>query len=81
VLPFGRLWYDAPDNAIGYAMYSILSYDAVICVYDEACNVIETHAHKGDFKEWRYLSAERNTLSPPKPVPQCDSNYASKARI
>ena len=22
VLPFGRLWYDTPDNAIGYAMHS-----------------------------------------------------------
>jgi hypothetical protein len=21
VLPFGRLWYDTPDNAIGYAMH------------------------------------------------------------
>jgi hypothetical protein len=26
VLPFGRLWYDTPDNAIGYAMYSKRSY-------------------------------------------------------
>ena len=26
--------------------------DAVISVYDEAGNVIETHEHKGDFKEW-----------------------------
>jgi hypothetical protein len=24
---------------------------AVIRVYDD-CNVIETHEHKGDFKEW-----------------------------
>jgi hypothetical protein len=24
---------------------------AVICVYDAAGNVIETHEHKGDFKE------------------------------
>jgi hypothetical protein len=23
----------------------------VICVYDDAGNVIETHEHKGDFKE------------------------------
>ena len=22
-LPFGRLWYDRPDNAIGYAMHFI----------------------------------------------------------
>jgi hypothetical protein len=24
----------------------------VILVYDEAGNVIETHEHKGDFREW-----------------------------
>ena len=28
------------------------SPDAVIRVYDDAGNVIETHEHKGDFKEW-----------------------------
>ena len=28
------------------------SHDAVIRVYDAAGNVIETHEHKGDFKEW-----------------------------
>jgi hypothetical protein len=28
------------------------SHDAVIRVYDDAGNVIETHEHKGDFKEW-----------------------------
>jgi hypothetical protein len=26
--------------------------DAVIRVYDAAGNVIETHEHTGDFKEW-----------------------------
>ena len=36
VLPFGRLWYDTPDNAIGYAMHSSRSHDAVIRVYDDA---------------------------------------------
>ena len=54
VLPFGRLWYDGPEaitNAIGYAMHDSRSADAVIRVYDEAGNVIETHEHKGDFKE------------------------------
>jgi hypothetical protein len=50
-LPFGRLWYDAP-NAIGYAKFFSRSHDAVIRVYDEADNVIETHEHAGDFKEW-----------------------------
>jgi hypothetical protein len=28
------------------------NWDAVICVYDESGNVIDTHEHKGDFKEW-----------------------------
>ena len=51
-LPFGRMWYDTPDNAIGYAMHRSRSHDAVIRVYDDAGDVIETHEHKGDFKEW-----------------------------
>jgi len=51
VLPFGRLWYGTPDNAIGYAMHRSRSHDAVIRVYDAAGNVIETHPHKGDFVE------------------------------
>jgi hypothetical protein len=50
-LPFGRLCYDTPDNAIGYAMHRSRSHDAVIRVYDEAGDVIETHEHKGEFKE------------------------------
>jgi hypothetical protein len=25
-LPFGRLWYDTPDNAVGYAMHSSRSH-------------------------------------------------------
>jgi hypothetical protein len=28
------------------------SHDAVVRVYDDAGNVIETHEHTGDFKEW-----------------------------
>ena len=40
-----------PDNAIGYAMHSSRSHDAVIRVYDDAGNVIETHEHKGEFRE------------------------------
>ena len=39
------------DNAIGYAEHYSRSHDAVIRVYDDAGNVIETHAHNGDFKE------------------------------
>jgi hypothetical protein len=54
-LPFGALWYGEPDaitNAIGYAKFFSRSHDATIRVYDEAGNVIQTHEHKGDFKEW-----------------------------
>ena len=54
VLPFGRLWYGEPNavrNAIGYAKFRSRSHDAVIRVYDEAGNVIETHERIGDFKE------------------------------
>jgi hypothetical protein len=53
-LPFGRLWYGEPNaiaNAIGYAKHRSRSHDAVIRVYDDAGNVIETHEHAGDFKE------------------------------
>jgi hypothetical protein len=32
--------------------FSAVSHDAVIRVYDDAGNVIQTHEHKGDFKEW-----------------------------
>jgi hypothetical protein len=35
---------------IGYAKFYSRSHDAVIRVYD-ACNVIETYEHAGDFKE------------------------------
>jgi len=55
VLPFGRRWYGEPNavaNAIGYAEHRSRSHHAVIGVYDEAGNLIETHEHKGDFKEW-----------------------------
>ena len=37
-LPFGRLWYDTPDHAIGYAIHYNRSADAVIRVYDAAGN-------------------------------------------
>jgi hypothetical protein len=38
-------------NKLSSTFFSCFS-DAVIRVYDEAGNVIETHQHKGDFKEW-----------------------------
>jgi hypothetical protein len=52
-LPFGRLWYAGPNaigNAIGYAKHRSRSHHAVIRVYADADNVIETHQHTGEFK-------------------------------
>ncbi|TMP95714.1 MAG: hypothetical protein E6L08_01100 [Verrucomicrobia bacterium] len=40
------------SNAIGYAKFYSRSHDAVIHVYYAAGNVIETHEHAGEFKEW-----------------------------
>jgi hypothetical protein len=37
-----------PSN---YGQFNSRSHDAVIRVYDAAGNVIETHEHKGDFKD------------------------------
>jgi hypothetical protein len=39
-------------NAIGYLKFRSRSHKAVIRVYDDAGNVIQTHDHAGDFKEW-----------------------------
>ena len=50
----GTLSYAEPKairNAIGYAKFFSHSHHAVIPVYDDAGNVIETHEHKGDFNE------------------------------
>ena len=52
-LPIGRLWYDRPNaasNVIGYVSQYIRSHGAVIRVYDEAGNVLETHEHRGEFR-------------------------------
>jgi hypothetical protein len=43
---------NAVGNAIGYAIHYSRSYDAVIRVYDDGGNAIETHEHKGDFRDW-----------------------------
>jgi hypothetical protein len=40
--------------AVDYAKHSSRSHDAVIWVYDEAGNLIETHEYAGDFKEFKF---------------------------
>jgi hypothetical protein len=55
VLPFRRLWYGGPNatsNAVDYAKFFSRGDSAVIRVYDAGGNVIDTHEHRGDFKEW-----------------------------
>ena len=61
-LPFGGLWYTKSDDAIEYAKFRSRSHDAVIRVYNKAGNVIETHEHKGDFKEQRSIYSHRVAL-------------------
>jgi hypothetical protein len=51
-LPHGSLWYADPNavsNAVDYAKFRSRSHDAVIRVYDETGNVIETHENTGEF--------------------------------
>ena len=53
-LPYSPLWYRGPNaifNAIEHAKHRSRSHHAVIRVYDQAGNVIETHEHAGEFKE------------------------------
>jgi hypothetical protein len=53
-LPYSPIWYRGPKaitDAIDYAKFRSPSRRAVIRVYDEAGNVIETHEHSGEFKE------------------------------
>jgi hypothetical protein len=57
-LPFGGLWYTQVSDAIGYAEFYSRSHDAVIRVYDERGNVIETHEHTGDFTKGRRIPTE-----------------------
>jgi hypothetical protein len=42
-LPFGRLWYLEVRQAIDYAKFRSRLHDAVIRVYDDATDAIETH--------------------------------------
>jgi len=38
-------------DAIAYAKFYSRSHDAVIRVFDETGNVIQTHEHAGEFRE------------------------------
>jgi hypothetical protein len=54
VLPFGACVTAGRTQSatqFGYARFRSRSHGAVIRVYDNVGNVIETHEHAGDFKE------------------------------
>ena len=64
-LPFGRLWYGKPDgisNAIGYAKFFSRSHDAVIRVYDEAWNVIETYEQAARLRHLRDIAPNYSSV-------------------
>ena len=46
-----QAWPFAISNIVDHAKSYSRSHDAVISVYNDTGNVIETHEHKGDFKE------------------------------
>jgi hypothetical protein len=52
---FGRMWYGEP-NAISNAKFRSRSHPAIIRVYDESSNVIETHEHAGEFALLRLMA-------------------------
>src|SRR5262245_29294680 len=55
VLPFSPMWYRGPKairDAIDHAKFFSRCQKTVIGVYDAAGNVIETHEHAGEVKEW-----------------------------
>ena len=54
-LPYSPMWYRGPKaitDAIDHAKFFSHSDDAVVRIYDQAGNVIETHGHAGEFKNW-----------------------------
>jgi hypothetical protein len=57
---------NASGNAIGYAKHRSRSHEAVIRVYDEAGNVIQTHEHAGEFKEPWTLALEIGCTATPR---------------
>jgi hypothetical protein len=49
------MWYRGPKattDAIDHAKFFSRSHDAVVRIYDQAGNVIETHEHTAEFNEW-----------------------------
>lgn len=50
-LPFGRLWYQDSDAAVGYAKFFSRSHSGEVRVFDAAGAVQKVESWAGDFKE------------------------------
>lgn len=50
-LPFGRLWYENAEAAVGYAKFYSRSQRAELRVFDSAGAVIAVESWTGHFKE------------------------------
>ena len=50
-LPFGRLWYQDAEAAVGYANFYSRSHRAEIRIFNAKGEVIETHKSDGEFRE------------------------------
>ena len=50
-LPFGKLWYDDADAAVGHAKFYSRSHPSVIRIYNSAGAISATVQHAGEFRE------------------------------
>src|SRR5678816_3268320 len=84
-----RLASSSEQNRVGLALHlgrnvplsAGRSHDAVIRVYDDAGNVIETHEHKGDLSDlrWNALSSTLNQMF--RRCPGCDLEFLARRRV
>lgn len=50
-LPFGRLWFQDPDAAIGFATFYSQSKRGEVCIFDAAGGLLYVRSWAGNFKE------------------------------
>ena len=67
----GPIWYAGPDavrNAVAYAKYRshCRSHPAIIRVFDESGDAIETHEFAADFRQWQ---SHPNKITKARPRP------------
>ena len=58
---------NAISNAVDYAKFFSRSHDAVIRVYDDASNVMETHEQAEQFKSDEFVLASRHIFTKTNP--------------